>query len=192
MKRAMTRLAALLVTLAGPAVAYAHTGAAGGTGFHHGLVHPLGGLDHLLAMLAVGIWAAQLGGRAVWAVPTTFVLTMALGGALALGGGSLPLVEQGIAASVLILGLAIAGAWRLPLAISTSLVASFAVFHGLAHGAEMPAAGSGLAYGAGFVLSTAALHLSGFGVATVLQHAREGLVRVAGTLVALGGVYLIA
>src|SRR3990167_3389305 len=122
---------------------HAHVGLSDASGFLHGLAHPASGLDHVLAMLAVGLWAAQTGGRSVWAVPLTFVGVMALGGALPLPGIGLPFVEQGIVLSVLLLGVLIAVSVRLPLWLGSGLVGLFALWHGRAHGAEMPALASG-------------------------------------------------
>jgi urease accessory protein len=149
------------------------------------------GLDHVCAMVAVGLWAAQRGGRAVWAVPATFVLVMALGGVLGAAGVPVPLVEPGIVGSVLILGLLIAAAVRLPVVASALIVGLFAVFHGYAHGAEMPASSPGLAYGAGFMLVTAALHLGGIGLAMLMAKiGSERVVRYAGGAIAACGVVL--
>jgi urease accessory protein len=143
-------------------------------------------------MVAVGLWAAQQGKRAVWAVPLAFVATMALGGALGMAGLALPYVEQGIAASVLVLGVLIAAAARLPLAAGMLLVAVFALFHGHAHGAEMPSTASGLAYGAGFVAATALLHACGVGLGLTLKKLeRPAALRFAGAAVALCGVGLL-
>src|SRR5579883_978366 len=142
-----TSLLALLALV--PVLASAHPGH-GTHGFASGFSHPLLGLDHILAMVAVGLWAAQLGGRSLWAVPATFVGVMSVGGMLGLLGVPLPMVEAGILASVLILGLFIATAVRLPLAASMLLVGAFALFHGHAHGTEIPATASGLTYGLGF------------------------------------------
>ena len=143
MKKFTFLLAALLLA---PTLAHAHTGVGDTSGFAHGFGHPLTGLDHLLAMIAVGLWAAQIGGRALWAVPLTFVSIMAVGGALGIAGVPVPFVEQGIATSVLLLGLLIAFAVRMPLGFSVPLVALFAICHGHAHGAEMVASVSGLTY----------------------------------------------
>ena len=161
--------------------------------FTSGLSHPLSGLDHILAMLAVGLWAVQLGARARWLVPLSFVLTMALGGAFGLFGVALPYVELGIASSVLILGLLVASAWQAPLALSMALVAVFAIFHGHAHGAEMAAEASALWYSLGFMLATAVLHASGIGIALAAKQdwARRGL-RIGGALIAASGVWLLA
>ncbi|HEX5338290.1 MAG TPA: HupE/UreJ family protein [Gallionella sp.] len=181
-----------------PTFAYAHSGSGDAGGFMHGLAHPFSGLDHVCAMLAVGLWAAQMGGRSVWAVPLTFVGVMALGGALPMLGVSLPFVETGIVLSVLLLGVLIAASVRLPLWLSSSVVALFALWHGHAHGTEMPALSSGLLYGSGFVLATALLHIAGIGfglgmrqpVLSRVEGARERLVPLAGAGIALCGAYL--
>ncbi len=141
--------------------ASAHVSAGHTDGFWHGLEHPIGGLDHILAMVAVGLWAAQLGKKALWAVPLSFVTVMAAGAWLGTLQLQLPFVEQAILGSDFVLGLLILGAVRLPLVASASLVGFLAIFHGYAHGSEMPATVSGLAYGAGFLISTIALHVSG-------------------------------
>jgi len=172
--------------------AQAHTGAGSTHGFFHGAGHPFGGLDHLLAMVAVGLWAAQLGGRALWAVPLTFVGIMALGGVLGMTGISLPFVEIGILASVLALGVFVAAAVRLPLTWSMALVGFLALFHGHAHGAEMPVDSSGVAYAAGFILATAALHTSGIAIGVLFKNLSTPiLTRAAGACVALLGVWLV-
>lgn len=176
-------LALVLLTICGTAAA--HPGH--GTSYMAGLAHPWLGADHLLAMLAVGLWAAQLGGRARWLVPLSFVSVMAAAGALGMAGVSLPMVESGIAASVLVLGLLIAVAARLPVGAGASLVALFAIFHGYAHGAEMPADGSAWGYGLGFVLSTAALH--GIGLALGRQGGK--MVRVLGIAIAAAGALML-
>jgi urease accessory protein len=143
-----------------PMLAQAHPGH-GESGFIHGAMHPLTGLDHILAMVAVGLWAVQLGGRALWSVPLSFVSVMVIGGALGMAGMPLPFVEPSILASIFILGLLIATATRVPVAAGMLIVGLFALFHGHAHGAEMPSGVGGLAYGAGFALSTALLHCCG-------------------------------
>lgn len=144
--------------------AFAHTGAGSASGFTHGFGHPLGGLDHILAMVAVGILAANLGGRAIWAVPLTFMAVMAVAGMLGIFGVALPLVELGIALSVVVLGLAVAVKRDWPLAAAMPLVGLFAVFHGHAHGTEMPLDAFGAEYAAGFVIATGILHLVGIGI----------------------------
>ena len=173
-------------------VAEAHTFGSQGAGLMAGLTHPLVGLDHLLAMIAVGIWAGQLGGRAVWLIPLTFVSVMAAAATLASFGLLLPLMEPAIACSVLVLGLLIAGSVRLPTSVGVLLVSLFAVFHGYAHGLELPQAASPILYGAGFVLATALLHGLGIGFArNSRQH--KMLQRIAGySLIAASGLLLAA
>jgi len=183
--------ASLLLFFLVPAL-QAHTGHDGGTGFAHGFEHPITGLDHLLAMVAVGLWAAQIGGRAMWIVPASFVTAMLLGGIAGMNGIALPFMEQGIALSVLLLGLVIAFAVRPPVYIPAMLVAAFAIFHGVAHGAEMPETASGFAFGIGFVIATALLHLAGIGLGIGLKKVSPApLVRACGVLVALLGGYLL-
>jgi urease accessory protein len=173
-------------------LAQAHPGPPGHThGFTNGLLHPLTGLDHICAMVAVGLWAAQRGGRALWLVPTTFVSIMIVGGILGMGHAGIPYVEQGIAASVLVLGILIAATIRLPLTASAAIVGLFALFHGYAHGAEMPDTASGLAYGVGFVIATVSLHLCGIGLGLLAKRfASPNLIRYAGGAIAACGVYL--
>jgi len=173
-------------------VAEAHTFGSQGAGLMAGLTHPFVGLDHLLAMIAVGIWAGQLGGRAVWLIPLTFVSVMAAAATLASFGLLLPLMEPAIACSVLVLGLLIAGSVRLPTSVGALLVSLFAVFHGYAHGLELPQAASPILYGAGFVLATALLHGLGIGFASnSRQH--KILQRIAGySLIAASGLLLAA
>jgi urease accessory protein len=146
-----------------PTVAQAHVGIGSTTGFFDGIAHPFSGVDHICAMIGVGLWAAQRGGRAIWFVPLAFVVVMMAGGLLGMAHVFVPFVEPGIIASVLILGLLIATAARWPLAASACLVAVFALFHGHAHGAEMPATAAGISYGLGFIASTIVLHGCGIG-----------------------------
>lgn len=168
--------------------ASAHTGDhAAAVGFAGGLAHPFMGLDHLLAMIAVGLWASQQGGRALWAVPATFVGTMALGGTLAWSGLALPLAEVAIALSVLVLGLLVATRRRLATTAGAALAAGFALFHGYVHGLEMPLAASPVPYAAGLMLATACLH--GIGIAA--SRVGRPAVRVAGAGIAAAGVALI-
>ena len=173
-------------------VAEAHTFGSQGAGLMAGLTHPLVGLDHLLAMIAVGIWAGQLGGRAVWLIPLTFVSVMAAAATLASFGLLLPLMEPAIACSVLVLGLLIAGSVRVPTSLGVLLVGLFAVCHGYAHGLELSQAASPILYGAGFVLATALLHGLGIGFAlNSRQH--KMLQRIAGySLIAASGLLLAA
>lgn len=172
--------------------AHAHTLGVPHMDFATGFGHPLGGLDHVLAMVAVGLWAAQLGGRALWLVPLTFVLTMAVGGLFGFLGIALPMVETGIAGSVLILGVLVALASRLPLAASMALVGVFALFHGYAHGAEMAAESSALWYSLGFMLATALLHGAGIGVGLAARNGVSArLVRLGGAAIAASGALLL-
>ncbi|TWA70243.1 urease accessory protein [Azospirillum brasilense] len=149
----------LSVALALPAAA--HTGHAGDAMFVQGLLHPLTGIDHLLAMVAVGVWAAQNGGRALWLLPAAFIAMLSGGAALGMAGIALPAVEAGIAASVAVLGLLVLLNKRVPATAAALLVGAFAVLHGHAHGTEMPQTADPLLYGLGFVLSTALLHGTG-------------------------------
>jgi urease accessory protein len=185
-----------VATVALPTIASAHPGHDGTPGFIHGFLHPLGGLDHILAMVAVGLFAARLGGRALWLVPASFVVTMAAAGVAGMAGFALPYVEAGIALSILVLGAAIALETTMPVAAAMGLVALFAVFHGHAHGAEMPETMSGLAYGAGFVAATAALHALGIGLGLFIGRAGEmfgrRVLQVGGTAAALAGAALLA
>jgi urease accessory protein len=185
-----------VATIALPTIASAHPGHDGTPGFIHGFLHPLGGLDHMIAMVAVGLFAARLGGRALWLVPASFVVTMAAAGVAGMAGFALPYVEAGIALSILVLGAAIALETTMPVAAAMGLVAFFAVFHGHAHGAEMPETMSGLAYGGGFVVATAALHALGIGLGLFIGHSGETVSRrilqVAGSAAALAGAALLA
>jgi urease accessory protein len=192
MKPSFRGVVLLLATLMVPSLAHAHVGVGETSGFLHGLGHPLSGLDHICAMIAVGLWAAQMGGRSIWAIPLTFVGVMALGGFLGMMGVNLPLVETGIIISVLALGVFVAASVRLPLVASVTLVGLFAAFHGHAHGSEMPAAASGLAYATGFIVATALLHALGIGLGITIQRlARPQIVRFAGIAIALCGGYLL-
>lgn len=188
------RLAALSALAMAPAAAFAHPGTTphDHAGFLAGVLHPLTGADHLAAMVAVGLWAAALGGRAIWAVPASFVGLLAIGAVLGVIGVTLPAVEPMIAVSVIALGLAVAFRLRVAAPAAAALVGVFAVFHGHAHGAEMPELASPLLYGLGFVLATAALH--GAGIALGLGLGRTGagwLPRVAGHGIAAFGVLLL-
>ncbi|MBX4136898.1 HupE/UreJ family protein [Pseudomonas sp. S5F11] len=187
----LNKLFATAALLLAPALALAHPGH-GDNGLVAGMSHPLGGLDHLLAMLAVGLWAAQQKGAARRALPCTFVGTMLIGGLLGFEGLALPALENGIAASVLALGLAVALAVRPPLLMAIAATALFALFHGVAHGLELPEMSSPWAYAAGFVGATAALHAAGYALVRFLPAAAAPLVRVAGAASAATGVWLLA
>ena len=154
----------------------------------------MGGLDHVLAMVAVGLFASMLGGRALWLVPAAFVAMMGVGGLAGISGVELPFVEIGIAASVIVLGAAVALRVKAPTAIAMGLVSFFAIFHGFAHGAEMPADASGLNYAVGFMLTTALLHAAGIaaGLASTQFASRSDLlVRAGGSAMALAGVGIL-
>ncbi len=182
--------ALLLLVVSGNAAA--HTGIGPTAGLGAGFGHPLLGVDHLLAMVAVGLWASVAGGRALWLVPIAFVGTMLAGGALALFGIPLPGVELMIALSVVVLGSAVLARARLPVAAAMGVAALFAVFHGHAHGAEMPAGASGLLYGLGFAAATASLHAVGVGVGiTARRFAAEPALRLGGGAVALAGFLIL-
>ena len=165
-------LALFLATLAllGSPLAFAHEGASLPYGsFMGGLTHPVLGLDHFLAMVSVGVVSAQIGGRAIWTVPATFVGVMAVGGVLGLLDVGLTAIEVGIALSVFGLGLAIALDKRLPISIAMTAVGFFAIFHGYAHGAEMPTVAKPATYAAGFLTGTAALHIAGVIIGDISQ-----------------------
>jgi urease accessory protein len=179
-----------LAAWASPALAHVEQGQA--AGLLSGLSHPISGLDHVLAMLAVGLWGAQLGSPALWLLPVAFPMTMALGGVLGLMGLPLPGVEVGIAVSGIVLGGMVLSEARPPLAVALVLVGLFAIFHGHAHGTELPVGQSGLTYSIGFVAATGCLH--GVGIAIGLVHRWEWgktFLRVAGGVIAVGGVYFL-
>lgn len=179
-----------------PAVVFAHTGMGDAHDLLHGFMHPIGGLDHILAMVAVGVFAAQLGGRALWVVPASFVATMAVAGACGMAGFALPYTEIGIALSLVVLGAIVAFSVKLPMAIAAALVASFAVFHGYAHGAEMPGTLSGIAFGFGFILATASLHGVGIGLGLGAKRIRMAsgrrITQAGGGAIALVGLAALA
>jgi urease accessory protein len=194
MRRAvLTTLSAVFVFA--PTFALAHAGHDTG-GLMHGFIHPIAGIDHVLAMVAVGVLAAQLGGRASWLVPLGFVGVMAVAGAIGMAGIQLPFSEVGIALSVIVLGLSVAFRLSPPVLAATALVGFFAVFHGHVHGAEIPAGASGIPYAAGFVGATAMLHAVGVGVGLLVGW--EGgalsrrLVQAGGGAMALFGLVVLA
>lgn len=180
----------LLLTAAAPAFAHIQPGQA--QGLLAGLRHPIAGLDHVLAMIAVGLWGAQLGAPAIWVLPVTFPMIMAFGGFLALVGIPLPGVEIGIALSAVLLGLMVALAASPPLGLAAALVGLFAVFHGHAHGTELPPGQSGLIYSIGFVTATGCLHGVGIVLGIGQKWAAGRLtIRVAGAAVTLAGVVFL-
>jgi urease accessory protein len=178
-----------------PIVAFANTGVGETSGFVHGFGHPISGLDHILAMLMVGAFAWQLGGRALCLVPTTFVSVMAVGGTLGIAGIEVPFVEIGIAFSVVVLGAIVAFDIKAPAATAMGVVGLFAIFHGHAHGAEIPEDAGGVAYAAGFMIATALLHLSGISAGFLMGKASEHygsvVVRLAGGLATVAGAALL-
>lgn len=185
------------VFAAAPTAAFAHPAAFDHVhGFVEGATHPFLGADHVLAMVAVGLLAARYRGRAAWAVPLAFMGMMAVGGAAGVAGVSVPFVEPAIALSVLVLGLGLVFSERLTAWAAAAAAGFFAVFHGLAHGAEIPETASGLLYAAGFLGATGLLHLAGFGLGRIAGNAAAGrsgaLFRIAGGLFAAAGVVLIA
>lgn len=191
----MRALLALLFVLV-PSAAFAHPGHGDAIGFVHGFMHPVSGLDHILAMVAVGVFAAVLGGRALILVPLSFVGMMTLGFLLGVGGVNLPFVELGIALSSIVIGAVAASGRSMPVAAAMSFVGVFAVFHGHAHGTEMPATAAGLDYALGFMAATAALHVAGIGatlsVAKLVGRFGRPASQLAGGVFALGGIGLLA
>ncbi|MCW5710343.1 HupE/UreJ family protein [Shinella sp.] len=187
-RRIPLALAALAVTAA---PAFAHLNPDEHGSFMAGFSHPLFGLDHILVMVAVGLWAAQIGGKALWGVPAAFVATMAIGFGLALAGVDLPFVEPAILASVVALGLLVAMAVKLDTAASSAIVAVFALFHGHAHGGELGSAGA-LEFGTGFVVATALLHVAGIGLGLGIARLSGGgaAARILGAVTALAGLVL--
>jgi urease accessory protein len=172
--------------------ALAHTGSSAG-GFIGGFAHPLFGPDHVVAMVAVGLWGAFLGAPAIWLLPIVFPLVMAAGGALGILGVTLPAVETGIAASAVVLGMMVALAARPPLWVAAVLVGVFAIFHGHAHGTELPPGSDAVAYSLGFVIATGLLHLAGIGFGYLARWPAGRLaVRAAGGAIALAGLAFLS
>jgi urease accessory protein len=192
--RALSSLLALgLIAL--PTAAFAHTGV-GAHDLVHGFMHPVGGLDHILAMVAVGVFASILGGRALWLVPLSFVGMMAAGFVLGANGITLPYAELAIALSSIVIGGVAALGHRMPMVAAMALVGGFATFHGWAHGTEMPADAGALTYALGFVAATALLHIAGIaaamGGAAVAGKYGRTIAQIAGGLFALGGIGVLA
>ncbi len=183
-------ISGLLALIAEPALA--HTVAGSAAGFGAGFLHPLTGFDHLLAMVCVGIWGAELGAPAIWLLPIAFPLIMAFGGALGVVGVPLPAGELLVAISVVVLGALVAWGRRMPIAAALAVVAVFAVAHGHAHGSELPGAADAVAFTVGFVMATGLLHLAGIGIG-VLAHWPRGVaaIRASGLMVALAGCYFV-
>lgn len=187
--RAMT-LVVVVLLCANSAFAHPQKGEA--VGFLTGFRHPVSGLDHVLAMVAVGLWGAQLGAPAIWLLPVAFPMVMAMGGMLGLMGVPLPGIEYGIALSAILLGAAVMFEIRPPLSIAAIVVGFFAIFHGHAHGTELPPGQSALLYSIGFVIATGCLHAAGIGIGTVHRWGLgQKFLRVAGSVVTAGGVFFL-
>lgn len=182
--------AASFAAFASPAIAHVQVGQA--TGFFTGFLHPISGLDHVLAMVAVGLWGAQLGAPAIWLLPVTFPIVMAFGGFLGLLGVPLRGVEIGIAGSAILLGAAVMTERKPPLIAAAALVGFFAIFHGHAHGTELPPGQSGLLYSLGFVVATGCLHAIGIAIGAIHRWpAGQVALRLAGGCVGLAGIFFM-
>jgi urease accessory protein len=190
MRKSLIAIIGILLFL--PETAYAHV-VQGGGGFISGLTHPVLGVDHLLAMLSVGILSAQMGGKSIWRVPAIFVIVMLVGGILGIKGVHIDYVELGIIFSVLALGLAIASERNLPAFLAMILVGIFAIFHGHAHGSEMPHLAKPALYACGFVVGTAIIHVAGLLIGFIVKSFRHGsqLLRYLGASIAGIGFYMI-
>lgn len=173
--------------------AYAHTDVASlQGGFISGFMHPILGLDHVVAMVAVGLWGAFLGKPAIWILPVVFPLVMALGGALGVAGVDIPFIEIGIALSAIVIGLAVVFAIRPPIWIAAIIVGAFAIFHGHAHGTELPNSANPLIYSIGFVTGTGLLHLAGIAIGELVRWPwGKMVVRASGAIIALIGLYFL-
>lgn len=185
-------MTALLVLVPSLAAAHSTEGLSGG--FISGILHPILGPDHLVAMVAVGLWGAQLGRPLIYALPLAFPIMMAVGGMLGMNGLAVPGLEIGIALSAVVLGLVVVFGWRAPVPVAVAIVGAFAVFHGMAHGLELPDAAQPMAYGAGFLISTGLLHCAGIAIGMLNQAGAFGpqIVRAAGGAVAVvGAVFLV-
>jgi len=190
----MNRFLPVLIALAlGTSSAFAHVGVGSTASFAAGVAHPLSGLDHITVMVAVGLWAALKGNRALWVWPATFVTVMLVGGALGMAHVPVPFVEPGILASVVALGLLVALAVDWPLWVGALVIGVFALLHGHAHGSEVAESVSGAEYMAGFALATAALHAAGIGFALLMNRVNaRAVVRIAGVACVLVGIGLWA
>lgn len=185
-------LVAVLSLVTAPALAHVSGSGRIAGGLASGFLHPVLGYDHVLAMLAVGMWGAQLGGRAIWALPVVFPTVMAAGGALGIAAVPFPAVELGIALSVLVLGGAIALAVRPPLWLGAVIVGTLAVFHGYAHGAELPGSADPVAYAFGFVAATGTVHAGGIALGLAMRVPHGAVVlRGAGALIGTTGAWLL-
>ena len=190
--RLFHRLYVLLAVWLTPSVALAHVEGSPAGGFASGLSHPVSGLDHVLAMIAVGLWGAQLGAPAIWVLPVAFPMVMALGGAIGLMGLGLPGVEVGIAISAIALGAMVLMEARPPLWLAAVLVGFFAIFHGHAHGTELPEGASGMHYSVGFVMATGCLHATGIAIGLIHRWPVGRIaLRCGGAVVAAGGIHFL-
>jgi urease accessory protein len=186
-------IAVFVTILLSAQTAFAHPQKGEAVGFLTGFRHPISGLDHVLAMVAVGLWGAQLGSPAIWILPVAFPMVMAIGGMLGLMGVPLPGIEYGIALSAMLLGAAVMFEIRPPIGVAAALVGFFAIFHGHAHGTELPPDQNALLYSMGFVVATGCLHALGIGAGTVHRwNWGQKLLRVAGALVAGGGIFFLS
>jgi urease accessory protein len=192
MKRAAVTSIAIFFVFA-PAAALAHPGHDGAGGLVHGFLHPVTGIDHVLAMIAVGVLAAQYGGRALWLVPMSFLVAMAAAGATGMAGVPVQIVEAGIGLSVVVLGLVIAFQIKPPTLVAMLVVGFFALFHGYAHGTEMPNGVAGLSFAAGFLVATALLLGAGVGLGLLLQRRTlsRRLIQAGGGAMALVGIAVL-
>jgi len=191
MRKATPLLLLLLAMM--PSEAFAHIVKGEAIGFVSGFEHPISGLDHIIAMVAVGLWGAQLGAPAIWMLPVTFPMVMAFGGFLGLIGVPIPGVEIGIALSGVLLGAAVMTESRPPLIVAAVLITVFAICHGHAHGAELPPGTSGLTYSIGFVVATGLLHACGIGIGTIHRWSYGRLaLRALGGLISVGGVMFLS
>jgi len=185
-----TRLLTAIFLLVTSSAALAHPGH-NFSGFAAGLMHPFSGGDHLLAMVAVGLWAAQGGGRKIWLLPATFLLMLAVGAGVAMRWHVLPMVESGIAVSVLALGLLVALSLQLPAMLSVVITALFGLLHGYAHGMELPESAAPVTYALGFLAATALLHLGGIAAGVAMRKHFTLLTRLTGSTIAVSGAYLL-
>jgi len=190
-KPAIATCAGLALALHAP-IAAAHTGTGLPGGFVQGFAHPFGGLDHLLAMVSVGLWGAFLGRPLIYALPVVFPVVMVVGAALGMFGVPLPSVEIGVALSVVVLGVCIAAAWKAPVVAASFVVAVFALFHGYAHGRELPSAADPVGYSVGFVFATGLLHIVGIGIGVLADRPRGAIVvRTLGFAIACVGLVFV-
>lgn len=191
MRSKMLKMGLAAATVALPTLAMAHPGHEHTSSFMTGLMHPIGGLDHLLAMLAVGLWAASIGGRAMWALPLAFISAMLIGGGLGMAGVQVPFIEQGIVLSVILVGVLLFASVRFSVATCAGIVGLFALFHGTAHGIEMPFSANAIEYALGFVASTFALHMTGMALGALAVRFQTPMVtRLTGSLIAAMGLFL--